>query len=597
MKLLTALSLILNFFIAAQASAQPGQGRVIFADAIYYNGKVLTVDDRFSVEQALAVRDAKVMAVGNNKEILALAGPNTRRLDLKGKTLLPGIIDTHAHLFDYAAGNWLEDLESLEPHLSQLRQIPVTIKSVEEAAAALKKVAEGSQPGNFIHVNLEPASIAEEFGKKTWLKEMDEIAPKNPMIVQLHGNNRRANSLVFKMFTEYYGELPDDIPADKQGRPTGYIGPLRTLIGEIMVKKPQTLATIYKKELQAWAAHGITTWSSSLPSAKIFTGFNMLDRAAELPIRFAYSHRMGAVGFPHPEGFYQRMGDLAGHGTDYLWMIGASVSSTDKDYPRHCTTVSAPEHIKAREFCETETQFRIMHAEVKAGQRISGVHVFGDAVVDRFLDTVEKASAEAGFTLDEVRAKSHVIDHCGMSPRPDQIERAKKLNIIWSCAPRYIELAEDISRSYGEKYAHELNVPIQSILRAGGRVAGETDDRGIHRKPGGIFAHISYAVTRRDSHGKTWGPRQAVDKQTALKMFTRWAAEYVMREKVLGSLEAGKWADFFIIDRDYLKVPDEELSKINVLLTAVGGKIVYTDRQFARSESLPAVGLKLGAKR
>jgi len=119
------------------------------------------------------------------------------------------------------------------------------------------------------------------------------------------------------------------------------------------------------------------------------------------------------------------------------------------------------------------------------------------------------------------------------------------------------------------------------------------DDARLYRKEGGVFAHIKYAVTRKDSEGRTWGPKQAVDKETALKMFTRWAAEYVLRENVLGSLETEKWADFVIIDRDYLNTPDEELSKINVQMTAVAGKAVYTDPEFAKAEGLQLVGLKL----
>ena len=129
-----------------------------------------------------------------------------------------------------------------------------------------------------------------------------------------------------------------------------------------------------------------------------------------------------------------------------------------------------------------------------------------------------------------------------------------------------------------------MNAPIQTILRAGGKVVGEMDDGRLHRKEGGVFAHIKYAVTRKDSPGRTWGPQQAVDKQTALKMFTRWAAEYVLRENTLGSLEPGKWADFAVIDRDYLNMPDEDLSKVNVLMTAVAGKAVYTDADFARAK-------------
>jgi len=99
-------------------------------------------------------------------------------------------------------------------------------------------------------------------------------------------------------------------------------------------------------------------------------------------------------------------------------------------------------------------------------------------------------------------------------------------------------------------------------------------------------------VTRKDSNGIVWGSKEAVDKETALKMFTRWAAEYVMREKALGSLEPGKWADFMIIDKDYVAIPDEDLSTINVLMTVVGGKPVYTEPGFAKAEGWEIVGLK-----
>ena len=594
MRRFVLLSIVL-LFGSVQAVAQSGHGKVIFADAVYHNGKVVTVDEKFSVAEALAVYQGKVMAVGSNREVLDLAGPKTLRIDLAGKTIMPGFIDTHSHLFDYAPANWANDLETLEPELAQYRQVEFRADSVDEAVKLLKEMIAKSPEGKILHLQLQPASVAEEFGKRMMLKEMDELSPKNPIVVQLRGTDRRANSPIFQMFTDYFGELPEDIRTDAAGKPVGSIGSgaMRTLIGEILVKKPETLAAIYRKELQTWAAQGVTTWSSSLPTAKIFDGFVVLDKAGEMPIRFAYSHRMGAAGFSQAAEFYKRLGNIAGHGTDFLWAIGVSLSSVDSSYPRHCTTVEAPENIKSREKCDAEAEFKIMRAAVQSGQRISGTHVFADKAVDGYLDVIEKASADAGLTLEQIRAKKHNIDHCGMAPRPDQIERAKRLNMIWSCAPRYIEDARDISRDYGEKAAHEMNVPIQTILKAGGKVVGEFDDRRLHRKEGGAFAHIKYAVTRKDSQGRIWGARQAVDKETALKMFTSWASEYVLREKVLGSLEPDKLADFIIIDRDYLTAADEDIDKINVLMTVVAGKTAYLDPAFAKTQNLEPVGLKI----
>src|SRR5687767_2129011 len=99
---------------SAPAPAQNGRGKVIFADAVYHNGKVATVDAKFGVTEAIAIYRDKVLAVGSNREMLDLAGPNTRRVDLQGKMILPGLIDTHSHLFDYAPANFASDLETLE---------------------------------------------------------------------------------------------------------------------------------------------------------------------------------------------------------------------------------------------------------------------------------------------------------------------------------------------------------------------------------------------------------------------------------------------------------------------------------------------------
>ena len=370
---------------------------------------------------------------------------------------------------------------------------------------------------------------------------------------------------------------------------------MRTLIGEILVKRPQTLAAIYKKELQAWGAHGVTTWSSSLPTVKVFNAFVLLDNRGELPIRFAYSHRMGAAGSSGAAEFYKRIGNISGHGTDFLWAIGVSLSALDSSYPRQCTTVDARKEIKSREKCEAEAEYKIMRAAVGAGQRISGTHVYGDGAVDRFLDVIEKASAEAGLTPDEIRARKHNIDHCGMSPRADQVERGKKLDIIWSCAPRYIEDAADISaRLRREICPRAQRTGANHPARRRQSRHGNGRPQSAQQRGWRVRAH----QVRRYAPGQPGarlGAKQAVDKTTALKMFTRWAAEYVLRDNQLGSLEPGKWADFVIIDRDYLSTPDQELPKINVMMTAVAGKPVYTAPQFAKSEGLSAVGLRFGA--
>ena len=125
----------------------------------------------------------------------------------------------------------------------------------------------------------------------------------------------------------------------------------------------------------------------------------------------------------------------------------------------------------------------------------SNTHTAGDKALDLTLDAIEKGSARAGYSLEQIRAKRHSIDHCTMNPRPDQIPRLKKLGIIMSCAPKYIEDASPrILRDYGEKYLTWV-APVKSLIDAGVRTVLEIDDRDIF-KTGTAFSYLDLLVNQ-----------------------------------------------------------------------------------------------------
>jgi predicted amidohydrolase YtcJ len=165
----------------------------------------------------------------------------------------------------------------------------------------------------------------------------------------------------------------------------------------------------------------------------------------------------------------------------------------------------------------------------------------------------------------------------------------KKLGLFMSAQPKYIEsTAPLIETTVGSAFTNRV-VPVKSLLDGGIRTVLGTDEH----VPNVVFLNMGRLVTRKAKVGtteKVLNPEERIDRMTALLMATRWAAEYVLREDVLGSLEPGKWADLVVIDRDFLSIPDDEIRNTKVLLTAVGGKIVYTEPVFAQAEGLPQIG-------
>ena len=557
---------------SGRAWAQSLPAEVIrYADLVLHNGKIITVDANFSLAQAIAVRDGKILKVGRDVEVLALAGPATRRSDLQGRTLIPCLIDTHSHLHEYG-------LDRHAPTMNpDLLEIKIQGRTEEEMIQRLAEEAKKKKPGAWLITRISPREVADGFVNNKTRFDLDKVTPNNPAMVHVTDTKAMANSKALEQLLRRYDPSLLELPKNKQGEFTGRIGAGVSLIfyEEIIPKpKPEDLAPVYLKELEMWGAAGVTTWSSSLGSEAI-SAFHYMDQRGMMPIRLAYTNEAGYRDNIHGENFVSRFGNLIGHGTERFWLIGISSGSTDSSYPGVCTTLSPDAKIKAREDCRLtvdNVRGRAAYAAVKAGIRITGTHSAGDKATDVLMDIIEKASAEAGLSMEQIRAKNHAIDHCTMNPRPDQIERAKKLNIMWSCAPKYLLRANRVMREYGEEPAHRWVLPIQSILDAGGRVTWQQDDADQGIKP---FFGFSTLITRKDADGRVWGARNAVDRKTALLMATRWASEYVLRDKLLGSLEAGKWGDMVVLDKDYMTVSDEEIGKITSVMTIVGGKVIY----------------------
>jgi predicted amidohydrolase YtcJ len=553
---------------------------VRYPDVIVQNGKIYTMDDKTnsanagSVVEAVAVRDGKILSTGTNKQVLSLRGPQTRVIDAKGRTVVPGIIDTHSHLFDYA----MDSLGDASPRLRVRAEQSESWDSVKQKT--LKVIAQEvakRKPGEWIALDLPRQAIGKDGKPMDAVQaamrnlvvtrgEMDQLSPNNPVYLRTRTSsitNGKAQELIR---AGWHGPMEPNLM-----RPDGFSSNTinRMVLSDHLIGSVEKLAEIYKAENLRWAGYGITTWSSNIRSLKILAAYQLLDQRAEIGIRYGYTPGVGTPAQVVPE-----MHGIAGYGSDYLWFVGASMRGIDASYPGILTTIQPPDipkEIKDREIHNTDFE-HFVESAVASGLRWAGTHTAGDKALDMTLDAIEKGSARAGMTLEQIRAKEHAIDHCTMNPRPDQIPRLQKLNIMMSCSPKYIEESPRVLRDYGEKYLTWV-APLRSLLDANVKTVMEIDDGEIF-KVGTVFHYLDVMVNR-EVEGKVYNGRERIDRVRALKMATSWAAEYILRPQLLGSLERGKFADLVVMDNDYFTVPEREIRKIKPVLTMVGGKVVF----------------------
>jgi predicted amidohydrolase YtcJ len=221
-----------------------------------------------------------------------------------------------------------------------------------------------------------------------------------------------------------------------------------------------------------------------------------------------------------------------------------------------------------------------------------GYHQWGDQGVRAILDLIERASKDAGFGPEEVRARRHTADHMNMWPSPDQLPRIKNLGLILGGSNLYIyQDSPRHLRDYGER-ALDRVVPRRTLIDAG-VMSGIEFDKPLELTDHNGFTELYWSISRTAQDGKGYGTHLKISREEALKTATIWPAYYVLKEKVLGSLEVGKFADFLVLDKDYLTVPEAEIPRIRILMTMVGGRTVHLVPSLAKELGLQPTGAQV----
>ncbi|NNC77259.1 MAG: amidohydrolase family protein, partial [Woeseiaceae bacterium] len=567
-----------RMFFVLLASACSGSaamaGTSPYAEIIILNGQVITADNddpaKVTIAEAIAIRGDRILAVGSNREINALKADWTEVIDAKGNSVIPGLIDTHNHLYEHTL-----DFAWVIKSIPEMLELRIEVDDPDELVPLIEKAitarARQIPKGNWIRVNARPPDAAlKAFGKRLSRQRLDELAPNHPTYVTTRGGSVLSTNAI-AAFEDYYGNtLPEDYWL--VDRATGTSGEYNDFdrCAKIDIINTQTgsfdrYIKGYLEAMQVNVQLGVTTHKTHLQCEGGFSASSHLDRNDMMPMRLAWGHRWLQPFTANIKESYRRIGDWTGYGSDYFWSIGSSVGGIDAGGVGWCATMPADKSIKGREQCPpllpgmqidgiTEDNIvsnrgrRLEHlatlAQLAGEGRISGIpgwHVAGDGALDVLVKTYQAFMPD-----DRIRQLRIQADHC-FGVRQDQIELAARLGQTFSCNFD-TENTRIIEEDYGEEYL-TMNAPVASMLKAGvNAVIGTFGNYG--RLRASPFEDGVNWLTRLDDDGKPWGlAEEAVpDRMTLLLMMTRYGAYPLWKEHAIGSIEPGKLADIVILN-------------------------------------------------
>ncbi len=527
----------------AALHAQPAAPDVILA-----NGKIITVDDRFSIAQAVAVKGDRIVAVGSNQDVERLAGANTRRIDLGGKSVVPGFIDNHAHIMEEGR-IWLEELR-----LDGITTRKMALDMIRAKAAALK-------PGQWVYVlgGFAPDQFTDN-SKDFTREELDAVAPNNPVQLQFtrcctYVNSKTIEAMGLDKKTDPW------IQRDASGRPTGIISVEGA--GAISRARPEAPESIYEAGNMAMmkdmARVGLTTVGGPCP-AEDLPAYREWANAGKLNMRFYCNISVPARNPMQADATIAKIPELKKtmfHGNAYLDVY---------IYGEHAYQPVA-DNMVAVKATATRADFdqwgRIAREIAKAGLPLNQ-HATLEGSIDGFLDQIEEISKD--FPVKNLRWSLIHLDQLNQT----QIERMKKLGMYAGVQPRSTIMGAIFHRVHGT--SADTTPPFKWIQDSGLKWGLGTDAFEVNQyKP---FVTLGFAVTGKMTGG-TLVNKLTVSREDALIAHTRNNAYFVFQEDNLGSIAPGKFADLVVLDKDYLTVPADEIKDIQPTMTMVGGRIPW----------------------
>jgi predicted amidohydrolase YtcJ len=531
-------------------------------DLVLTNGKIITVDERFSIAQAVAIRGDRIVATGTNQEIGQLAGTNTRRIDLKGKAVIPGLIDNHMHLLR-AASTWAKELRF------------DGVDSRKQAVEMLRTRVKAAAPGDWIY-NIAGCAHQKltDYAKQFTREEPDKVAPNNAVALQQSYYQVFLNSKALGIL-KIEANAPDpaefvkgSILRDASGKPTGVvrgdIAATRVVANKLPRVAPEQLEASSAAMVRDMNRAGLTSFGVPGCDADPLAIFQKWKAEGRLNVRVFC---MGGAAAGNPDGVNRSIQQLAGmklfQGDNYIDNVffGESVYSQLHD-PMFATKSNPTAE-------QLEAWRKIAMAIAQAGMPLH-VHAELSSTIDSFLDQIEAVNKE--HPIKNLRWTLAHINQINAS----QLERMKKLGMYAAVHPwavingAIMHDGDTLNKGFGDG-AFDMP-PLATIQNSGIMWGLGTDGTAANQTL--PFTTLYFAVTGKMAGG-TKVIRQTISREDALIAHTRKNAYFVFQENNLGSIQAGKLADLLVLDRDYLTVPADQIKDIKPVMTMVGGRVVY----------------------
>ena len=570
MKMVTVSLLV--FFAAQLAAAET-------PEFIYYNGKVMTAGSVPAAE-AFSVKAGRFLAVGSTAEVKKTAGPATKLSDLKGRTVLPGLMDSHTH--PITAG--LSEKDGAIP----------TFHSIRDVQSYVTKLAANSKMPQTIYVPKVYASRLADHRYPT-RQELDKAAAGRVVLLDTGYNAVLSSAALAKVGITRDTPQPKNgrVQKDSTGEPNGLILGAAQLWSSL---KPPAAASVEDqvKALQsmqaAYNAVGITSTVDRGLTAEGFRVYQELQKRGGITVRSNLTYLIDGTGDPREiSRTMEATPFVTGFGDEWV-RVGAIKVIADGGILLGTAYLREPYGTHTEVYGYDDPEYRGVLAVpaanlvemARTANRLGWqmtAHTTGGGATDLLLDAYEAADKERS-----IIGRRFTVTH-GNFPNARAIARAKKLGVAFDVQPAWLHLDGQVMKNvFGPDRIRDF-LPLRTLLDQGLVVVGGSDhmvrfDSREAINPYNPFFGMWMAITRRTADGGVLHPEQAITRDQALRMWTSSGAYLTFEEKLKGSIETGKLADFVVISKDFATCSVDDIKDIDALLTVVGGKTVYQAKSY-----------------